>query len=278
MDEMRAFEAWLGSEPAERVRVLAHDYARDTDWSFPDAPEVDAADFEAILRSAAGGVVELSAVDADRGTLVVALAYVSGAPRRDTSVWVSWHNTLDPHYPRRLEMLGVAVLTTRRVPGPPSPPFRVGEAYPLAFDICGEIAAVSFAALDVYSDIDRGWWCMVEQFRRRDGHWHPAGGSHDNTTTATPFARPIAGDWIEWGSDGGHGIWDEEPRERHSYFGIAPTQVARLSVRTRDSRERDVAITPWSGAWVVVGTGTTSTLTGRVADDAIVGEMAFGSP
>ncbi len=190
---------------------------------------------------------------------------------------MNWHHTLDPHYPRRLKTLGTAVLTAQRVPGPPSPPFKVSEAYPLAFDVCDEIAAVSFAALGVYPDIDRGWWCMVEQFRRSDGHWHPAGGSHDNTTTSTPFERPVTGDWIEWGSHGGSSVWEEEPRERHSYFGVAPAGTARLSVTTPDGRPRDVAITPWNGAWVVVVAGPTSTLTGRDSNGAIIGETDFGS-
>ena len=136
---------------------------------------------------------------------------------------------------------------------------------------------MSFAALDVHPDTDRAWWCMVEQFRRRDGHWHLAGSSHDNTTTATPFERPATGEWIQWGPDGGHRIWDEDPRVRDSYFGIAPVGTARLSVRTNDGGERDVATTPWNGAWVVVGSGVSSTLIGRDANGEILGEMAFGS-
>jgi len=85
-DEIRAFAAWLGAEPTTRVHVLAYDYSRATDWSFPDAPEVDATSFEAILRSAASGAVELSVVAADRGTLVVALEYRSGMPGRHADV------------------------------------------------------------------------------------------------------------------------------------------------------------------------------------------------
>jgi len=191
---------------------------------------------------------------------------------------VNWHGTADPHHPQRLETLGVAVLTARHVPGPPSPPFEVGEAYPLAFDVCDEITAVSFAALGVHPDISRGWWCLLEQFQRHDGHWHPAAGSHDNTTTATPFKRPATGDWVEWASDGGHETWEQEPRERHSCFGIAPAGTTRLSLATPDGRTRDVAITPWSGAWVAVAPTASLTLTGRDAEGAVLGELAFGSP
>jgi hypothetical protein len=53
-------------------------------------------------------------------------------------------------YPDGLEAIGLAVPASRRVPGPPTPPYEVGVGYPLAFDVRGRIAAVSFAALDVY--------------------------------------------------------------------------------------------------------------------------------
>jgi hypothetical protein len=68
----------------------------------------------------------------------------------------------------RLAALGVEVLASGRGPGPPSPPHEIGVGYPLAFDVCGRIAAVTFAALDVYPDIASGWWCLVEQFSRWD--------------------------------------------------------------------------------------------------------------
>ena len=80
------------------------------------------------------------------------------------------------------------MLHARRAPGPPTPPFHAGVAYPLAFDVQDRIAAVSFAALDAYPDIEPGWWCLVEQFfLDDDGNWQRAGGSHDNTTTPAPF-------------------------------------------------------------------------------------------
>ena len=220
--------------PARRVRALAYDYARDVDWSFPDAPEVDADAFEAILRSATASGVTLSVRSADRETLVVALEYISGPDSQelgaDARVGVSWHGTPSDDYPVRMESLGLAVLAAGRVPGPPKPPFEVGVAYPLAFDVCDGIAAVSLAALGVYPDIDEGWWCMVEQFSFHDGAWHFAAGEYDNSTTPTPFERPSDPDWSVWGTDGGNGGWDEEPRDRHSYCGIAPTGTARLTV------------------------------------------------
>jgi hypothetical protein len=79
-------------------------------------------------------------------------------------------------YPERLAALGVEVLASGRVPGPPSPPHEIGVGYPLEFDVCGRIAAVTFAALDVYPDVASGWWCLVEQFSLWDRTWRPAGG------------------------------------------------------------------------------------------------------
>ncbi len=69
-----------------------------------------------------------------------------------------------------------------------------------------------------------------------------------------------------------------EPRRRHSYFGIAPARTAALSVTTHDGHTRDVAITPFNGAWVVVTPGSGSTLTGRDATGAVLGGTTFGSP
>jgi hypothetical protein len=274
-EEIRAFAAWVAPEaPGRRVRVLAYDYASETDWSFPDAPEVDAKAFEAILRSTSASGVTLSARTTDGETLVVALEYLSDPGGRlrdgDTAVWVNWRSPPSNANPWRMETLGVAVLTAGRVPGPPSPPFEVGVAYPLAFDVCDRIGAVSFAALDAYPDIDHGWWCFVVQFALHDGAWHPAGGEYDNTTILTPFARPSEIEWVDWGTHGGNGVWDEEPRDRHSYCGIAATGTARLTV-TAEGRTRDVRITPWNGAYVVVEPCLNSALSGYDATGSLLG-------
>jgi hypothetical protein len=256
------------------VRVLAYDYTRDTDWSFPDAPEVDAAAFEAILRRASGGAVILSVCSSDQETLMVALEYFThpdpGRVNPDASVWVNWHRNSGNGYPKRTETLGAAVLTAGRVPGPPTAPFERAVAYPLAFDVCDGIGAVSFAAFDVYPDIHRGWWCLVEQFVRHDGAWHPAGGLYDNTTVSTPFERPAGTDWVAWATNGGNGRWDDEPYDRHSYCGVAPVGTARLTVTTNGAT-RDVRITSWNGAYVVVASGLNSTLTGYGADGNVLG-------
>ena len=67
-------------------------------------------------------------------------------------------------------------------------------------------------------------------------------------------------------------MWNEEPRRRHSYFGVASTEIARLSVTT-DTRRRDVAVTPWNGAWVVIAPGTASTLRAHDATGAVRDEL-----
>ncbi len=182
-------------------------------------------------------------------------------------------------YPKDLETIGLAVLAAGHVPGPPALPYEVGVGYPLAFDVCGRIGAVSFAALDVYPDIALGWWCLVEQFSLHEGVWGFAGGEYDNTTTPTPFERPIAVenstlDWLDWGSNGGWGEWEDEPRERHSSFGIAPVRTTRLTLTTVDGNEREVRITPWNGAYVVVAPGPHSTLTGYDIDGDVLGTLS----
>jgi hypothetical protein len=169
-----------------------------------------------------------------------------------------------------METLGVAVLTAGRVPGPPSPPYEVAVAYPLAFDVYDGLGAVSFAALDAYPDIDHGWWCFVLQFALHDGAWYAGGGEYDNTTIPTPFARPSELDWVDWGTNGPNGVWDEEPRDRHSCCGIAGPSTARLTV-TADGRTRDVRITPWNGAYVFVEPHLNSTLAGYDAAGTLLG-------
>jgi hypothetical protein len=183
-------------------------------------------------------------------------------------------------YPADLEEIGVEILASRRVPRPAEPPHEVGVGYPLAFDICGRIGAVSFAALDVYPDIAAGWWCLVELFSYAEGSWGCAGGEHDNTTTANPFTRPSDAEnsnveWVDWLSFGGAPEWDEEPRRRQSYFGVAPTRTARLTATTEDGTVRELEITPWSGAFVAVNPGTRSSLTGYDATGVELGSMSI---
>lgn len=174
----------------------------------------------------------------------------------------------------------MAVLALGRVE-PPARGTPVRDiAYPVAFDAGELLGAVAFATWDPYpGDFEPEWWCTVELFVRCGGDdWGWCGGEHDNTTSATPFQRPADGDWIEWHSNGGVGGWDEEPRARFSFFGIAPAGTERLTVRGEDGRERDLRITPWNGAYVAVVAGETATLSGYDASGQLLGAYDLPGP
>src|SRR5262249_46384873 len=102
------------------------------------------------------------------------------------------------------ELLGAVVLARGTV-DPPAHGTPVRDvAYPIAFDAGELLGAVAFATWDPYpGDFEPEWWCTVELFLRYPDGWHSCGGEHDNTTSATPFERPVEGDWIEWHSNGG---------------------------------------------------------------------------
>lgn len=176
-----------------------------------------------------------------------------------------------------IRLTAPTILTTGTVPGPPTPPFRRGRAYPLAADVERDFAAVSFAALDPYDDLQTGWWCFVRLFALHDGRWREV-GEHDNTTTQRPFARPDQAEnsteaWVDWLShDYSQADAAEEP-VRHSFFGIAPKGTARLTVSVESGRERAVRITPWNGAFVVFVDGGPSTLIGYASDGRVLGSI-----
>jgi hypothetical protein len=177
--------------------------------------------------------------------------------------------------------LGLAVLTAEAVHPPPYGPYLHGPVHPIAFDIEGALGAVSFATWDMYPGMldPAEWWCTVELFVRGDAGWGSCWGQYDNTTTPTPFQRPAAdGYWIAWHSNGGADEWDDEPRRRFSFFGVAPTGTERLTVRGEDGRERDLRITPWNGAYVAVVAGATATLTGYDADGRRLGADDLPGP
>jgi hypothetical protein len=169
-----------------------------------------------------------------------------------------------------------AILSSGLVPGPPDGPFVSGAAYPLAVDVNGRLGAVSYAALDPYPDIVPGWWCVACSFSLRDGRWWE-GSQDDNTTSSRPFERPAAVEngtaWLDWGSNGAIGEWEQEPREQHVFFGVAPSTTSRLVVTDRDGAGRDLSITPWCGAYVAVVAGTYSKLTGYDGDGRQLGSF-----
>jgi hypothetical protein len=174
--------------------------------------------------------------------------------------------------------LGEAVLTSGTVEPPLDGAPLHDVLHPIAFDADEVLGAVSFAIWDPYpGDFEPEWWCVAELFMRRDGEWASCWGQHDNSTSPTPFQRPAAdGEWVHWHSNGPAPVWEEEPRERFSFFGIAPEGTERLTVRGEDGRERDLRITPWCGAYVGVVAGGTATLTGYDAAGNRLGAYDLG--
>ena len=168
------------------------------------------------------------------------------------------------------------------LPEPPAEPPVHGRAYPLAVDVHGRIGAVSFAVFDLHPDVEPGWWCLVRQYALRDGRWQDAAGEADAFWSQEPFDPPEAPEdsdvsWIDRGSCGGVGEWDDEPRRRHVLFGIAMPETASLSVCDDSGAERHLAINPWCGAFVAIVAGATSRLTGYAPGGAELGSLAFGT-
>lgn len=118
----------------------------------------------------------------------------------------SWQRFSD-----EVDVLAPAILDAGAVPGPPVGPFERGAAYPLAVDIDGDLGVVSFAALDPYPDIEAGWWCFANMFVRSGAGWSGSVSTDDNTTSPTPFTRPLVAEngpgWLDWGSNCGLMGW-----------------------------------------------------------------------
>ncbi|MBI5104187.1 MAG: hypothetical protein HZB46_04240 [Solirubrobacterales bacterium] len=174
--------------------------------------------------------------------------------------------------------LGPPILESGVVPGPPAGPFERHRAYPLAVDRDGPRAAVLFAALDANPDLARGWWSVAVRFTREDGRWRD-GDEEDGFTTQRPFERPAVPEnsrhtWVDWHTNGGFGDYGtDEPRYRHMVFGIATAGTERLVVTDETGRERDLAITPWCGAYVATVEGAFSRLTGHGPDGRLLGSF-----
>jgi hypothetical protein len=169
------------------------------------------------------------------------------------------------------------ILMAGVVPGPPVGPFVAGRAYPVGVDVDGTTGAVSYVALDAYPDIAPGWWCVALRFTCVDGVWHEV-SEDDNSTTQRPFERPAeiensVATWFDWHSNGAIGGYEEPPVHRHLFFGIAPVGTARLTVTDEAGRERDLTITPWSGAYVAAVDGPFSRLTGYDEAGATLGSF-----
>jgi hypothetical protein len=154
-----------------------------------------------------------------------------------------------------------------------------GAAYPIAVDRGEGAGAVSFAVYNPYPDIERGWWCVAYAFPRGEGqigggyHWH------DNTTSSNPFVRPEESEnsvvpGIGWASNGPL-LGNDDEGWLHSYFGIAPTTTARLTVAPVGSAPRDLAITPWNGAYVAAVAARGSTLRAYDEQGREIGSMTY---
>jgi hypothetical protein len=166
----------------------------------------------------------------------------------------------DTHAMSDLSELGARILARGVVSGPPREPWERGTPYPLALDVNGRHGAVSFAMLDPYPYIARGWWCAASIWANGPRGWGDVGGDHDNLTTQMPFERPTRAEnstvgWCDWHSNGGAAGWGPQDPDpwRHTFFGIAPVSTARLTVTDQTGAERDLRsrrgtgrTSPWS--------------------------------
>lgn len=164
------------------------------------------------------------------------------------------------------------------VPGPPPEPPVPGRAYPVAVDVHDRLGAVSFVVLGLRPDAPGGWWCVTRQYALRGGTWQDADGEHAVPASPRPFDPPATAEdspvaWVDRTSDGGHGEWDEEPNRRHVLSGVATAATARLAVTDESGLTRDLAITPWCGAYVAVVAGASSRLTGYGAAGEELGSI-----
>jgi len=158
--------------------------------------------------------------------------------------------------------LGFELVRSGATAAPPQDPIQAHVAYPIALDTHAGFAAVTFAALNIY---ERGWWCVAKVYREIDGVWTEF-FEYDSATTDMPFERrPMQpGRWVDWMCDSPELIYGD----RHSFFGVAAAQTARLTVDGRD-----VPITPWNGAFVATAPGERSVLTGYAADGSVLGTL-----
>ena len=172
------------------------------------------------------------------------------------------------------------ILDAGALPPPPAEPLSPGVRHPLAFDRDGDLGAISFAVFDLHPRIARGMWCEALIYTRgRAGRWTEI-GEHDNTTSPCPFERPQSAEnseesWIDWHSNDGL-------RQGGTYecltgfFGIAPVTTARLTVTAEGRTERDLRITPESGAYVAAVPAAAWTLTGYGMDGERLGALTLG--
>jgi hypothetical protein len=148
---------------------------------------------------------------------------------------------------------------------------------PVALDRNGAIGAVSFAARNRTSSLERdAWSCIALMLQLIDGRWL-GGDEQDASWTPHPFERPVAAEnsrvsWIDWHSNGPL-RWVEGQGWCHCLFGIAPLGTARLLVRSDVEAPRDLAITQYNGAYVAAVIGERSWLAGFDETGRELGEI-----
>jgi hypothetical protein len=169
------------------------------------------------------------------------------------------------------------ILDAGALPPAPAQPLAPGARHPLAFDRDGDLGAISFAVVDLHPRIARGMWCVALIYARgRGGRWTSI-GEHDNVTSPCPFERPRSAEhseesWIDWHSNDGlrqGGTYEYLT----GFFGIAPLTTARLTVTAQSGTERDLRITPESGAYVAAVPAAAWTLTGYGMDGERLGAL-----
>jgi hypothetical protein len=153
------------------------------------------------------------------------------------------------------------------------------ESWPLAFDINGDLAVVSFAVADRKSSLERdAWSCHALIVRRGEQGWGlGSGDEQDSTWPAPPYARPARPTnsvlpWIDWPACGP--VWGDETTDHwHCLWGVAPVATAALDLTSPEDPTRPLRISPETGAFVAVTRGSTSRLRGYDAEGRELGTM-----
>jgi hypothetical protein len=166
------------------------------------------------------------------------------------------------------------VLDGRSPISAPRSPWQDGHGYPLARDVDGDLAAVSFAVRHRGTTERDAWACMVMVLTRTGNAWIP-GDTYDDTTTARPFGRPqvaenSSGGWVDWTSNGP--VWGQGATAVHSCFGVAPAGTTEIQL-VANGVVRSLEITRFSGAYVAVSRGVASELRGFGADGTALGRL-----
>jgi hypothetical protein len=181
---------------------------------------------------------------------------------------------------QQAEDVSELALEGRLRPEASSKPARENAAYLLAVDVADDVAATLFAVLNAYPDIDPGMWCLAFLFRRGARGWvEQSEGAGE--TAPDPFFRPepqnSTSPWVDWLIPGG-ATWTEEHGWSHMVWGIATTATHRITIRPGAESERELQITPFSGAFVAAVPSALSILTGYDQAGERIGTSSYAQP